>query len=181
MPLVRGQLHIEVKPRREEGLIDVVKLSALPLMGVYALVITVPSGVEIVAGGLGKLSFKPGVYVYVGSALKPGLVLKRVLRHLKREKRLRWHVDYLLVHPGVHVEAVVAAEARRRAECDLAACLLRGGFAVAVARFGSSDCRCPSHLLKPPASEVGRVVDAIANCLLKLGLEAKVAVMRGST
>ena len=50
---------------------------------------------EIVVGRLGVIQAERGYYVYVGSALGSGGLAARVGRHCRREKRLRWHVDYL--------------------------------------------------------------------------------------
>jgi Uri superfamily endonuclease len=50
---------------------------------------------ENVVGKLGVLSVQAGYYVYVGSALGPDSLAARVGRQYRREKTLRWHVDYL--------------------------------------------------------------------------------------
>jgi Domain of unknown function DUF123 len=66
----------------------------------------------------------------------------RISRHLRREKRLRWHIDYLLAAP----EAVVTGVERfAQAECELNS---NTTGEVVVAGFGASDCRagCGSHL-----------------------------------
>jgi len=150
-------------------------VGALPSMGVYALIITLSGHVEV----RGALS--PGVYVYVGSALRRGLLPKRVARHLATEKRLRWHVDYLLARPEAQVSAVVAAEAHTRAECTLVASLLAEGFEPAARGFGSSDCRCPSHLLRSPDADALRAARHVAQCLSELSLEAMELLVKTPT
>lgn len=152
---------------------------ALPSMGVYALVINLSRDVEVRPGRLGSLSINKGVYVYVGSALRPGLLRRRVARHLSKEKTLRWHIDYLTSRPEAAVEAVVAAEAgRSRLECALASCLLSMGFTAPLHRFGSSDCSCPSHLLKPPLLGVEETCNILSKCFNGLGLKAMEAWLR---
>lgn len=95
-------------------------------------------------GALGIFCFPAGRYVYTGSALR-GL-RARVRRHLSREKRLRWHIDYLLPH--AQVEEIRLFPTRERIECDWNRQLLALPNARVVARgFGSSDCRCPTHLV----------------------------------
>jgi sugar fermentation stimulation protein A len=106
-----------------------------------ALVLDRPRTVEV--GGLGRVSFPAGGYVYVGSAMR-GLAA-RIARHLRKRKRMHWHIDYLAAVADV-AEAfpIVCA---RRLECELA----RDVAAVAqgsVAGFGSSDCSCESHLFR---------------------------------
>jgi Uri superfamily endonuclease len=112
---------------------------------VYALLIRLERTCTIVVGALGPIRFEAGDYLYAGSA-KSGLS-SRIARHLRAEKRLRWHIDYLLRRAtvrDVYTEAWAPG-----AECSLAERALRSGFALPGPRgFGSSDCRCPSHLLR---------------------------------
>ncbi|MCH8185682.1 MAG: GIY-YIG nuclease family protein [Chloroflexi bacterium] len=112
--------------------------------GIYGLLIEIRRDVTIPTGRLGAREYNRGWYVYIGSALKG--ISGRLQHHLRRRKRARWHVDYLLAHG--ELEAVVAAETHDRVECALAR-LLAERFDV-IPRFGSSDCRCPGHLLRSP-------------------------------
>ena len=111
--------------------------------GTYALVIVLGIGVRLQAGKLGIHSLLPGYYVYIGSAL--GGLSGRLTRHLRLEKKLHWHIDYLLQ------EAMVAqiwyAFGQLRLECTWNA-IVRGlpGAISSIPRFGTSDCRCASHL-----------------------------------
>jgi len=91
-------------------------------------------------GRLGEFDIPAGRYLYSGSARR-GLEA-RIARHLRRQKRLRWHIDYLLRAPGVRVVGVIRS---RRGECALNRSA-RGR--VVVAGFGASDCRarCGAHL-----------------------------------
>ena len=106
----------------------------------YTLYIVVPAAVTVTVGRLGTFCFPAGCYLYSGSARKN--LRARVNRHLRRKKRLRWHIDYLLAAPGVEIVAVLLSH---RSECELVA---RGGGEVVVSGFGASDCRtgCNSHL-----------------------------------
>jgi Uri superfamily endonuclease len=62
--------------------------------GIYQLLIYLPKSAWIVIGKKGRFKFPKGYYVYTGSALN-GLG-KRIERHLRREKKHFWHIDYLL-------------------------------------------------------------------------------------
>jgi Uri superfamily endonuclease len=106
----------------------------------YQLVIEVPAAVRVQVGRLGEFEFPAGTYVYTGSARR-GLEA-RLARHMRAEKPLRWHIDYLLAAPGVRITKVVRS---RRDECGLNRAV-RGE--VRVPGFGSSDCRagCGAHL-----------------------------------
>ncbi len=91
-------------------------------------------------GRLGIFRFPAGNYLYTGSA-KHNLVF-RVRRHLSRDKKLRWHIDYLLT---AHRVSVVDVGLFREEEC------LRNQYVegeIVVPGFGASDCRshCGSHL-----------------------------------
>ncbi len=63
--------------------------------GVYIVVLYVPKGRLIRIGQLGWLHFHQGVYFYVGSAQRN--MSARLERHCRKEKALRWHIDYLTV------------------------------------------------------------------------------------
>jgi len=112
--------------------------------GAYVLVIVLDRQLTVEAGGrTGEL--RTGYYAYAGSAHGPGGLRARVARHLRRNKRLHWHVDQLT--EAGRIEGI--AFARRASECDLATRLADTvGNTVPLPGFGSSDCRdCQSHLI----------------------------------
>ena len=106
----------------------------------YSLFIKVDEPQIITVGRFGCFEFISGNYIYSGSARKN--LLARVNRHLKRQKKLRWHIDYLLSAPAVDIVKVVISTLP---ECELVAA---GGGRIIVPGFGASDCRsgCGSHL-----------------------------------
>lgn len=106
----------------------------------YQLLIEVERCVAVDVGRYGRVEFPAGRYVYTGSARRH--FEARVAHHLRAEKTLRWHIDYLLAAPGVRV---VQVKRSRRGECELNQAS-RGQ--VLVPGFGASDCRagCGSHL-----------------------------------
>jgi Uri superfamily endonuclease len=93
---------------------------------------------------LGEINFQAGLYAYVGSA-QNNLEL-RVKRHLKKEKRLFWHIDYLLNNPASEVTEVYYLEGDKMCECQIAQLLSQ--HSEPVPRFGCSDCNCISHLFR---------------------------------
>lgn len=113
--------------------------------GTYCLIIHLDKEVEIRVGQLGAHTYKPGFYVYVGSALN-GLK-SRIDRHKSSNplKKKHWHIDYLLEH-AVIVD-VVSLTLDLRIECEVSrrVCSLNISH-VPVSGFGSSDCSCASHL-----------------------------------
>ncbi|MFQ5934004.1 MAG: DUF123 domain-containing protein [Dehalococcoidia bacterium] len=98
-------------------------------------------------GKLGTFSFPAGYYLYVGSAkggLKP-----RLRRHLRKDKPLRWHIDYLRREGDI--EEIWWSSSDEAAECSWRRSASKLSEArVLVKGFGSSDCRCPSHLIYFP-------------------------------
>ena len=112
------------------------------MKGVYLLVINLKKNLRIKVGRLGRITFPKGFYVYVGSALNN--LQARVARHLTSEKKLRWHTDYLLASPNAEVEMVITRQTEKRIECKINEIIQK--FGKPVERFGSSDCKCKSHL-----------------------------------
>jgi Uri superfamily endonuclease len=125
---------------------DEPRISPPPVPGTYALVLRFSARAEIVVGRLGVLEARPGHYVYVGSALGPGGLAARVGRHLRSEKTVRWHVDY--VRTAADLEEVWYVAGKSHRECRWASVLGElPGASVPMPGFGASDCGCPSHLV----------------------------------
>jgi Uri superfamily endonuclease len=137
-----------------------VATDALTGPGTYALLIALDRARSIAIGRRGKFRFPAGLYLYVGSALGPGGLAGRLARHLGVEKRLHWHVDYLLHAARSHIIEAWTMKGATRRECDWAnAAMHLAGASIVAPRFGASDCRCATHLVgfvKPPS------VDAFA-------------------
>jgi sugar fermentation stimulation protein A len=109
--------------------------------GSYLLILRVRKRTTREIGSLGAVTFRPGYYIYVGSARK-GLS-KRIERHRRLRKRLFWHIDFLRAAAEFHAALPIRTE--DDLECELAR-RLRKLAVWDVPRFGSSDCACRSHL-----------------------------------
>ena len=114
------------------------------MRGVYVLIIQVDENVDVNVGALGKLTFEKGLYAYVGSA--QANLEQRIKRHLRKEKRLFWHIDYLLNDSVARIVKVLYKQANRIEECELAEVIGERG--EPVDGFGCSDCSCKSHLFR---------------------------------
>ena len=110
------------------------------MKGTYLLILELKNNTNIVVGKLGKILFEKGYYVYVGSALN-GLQ-QRIQRHLQRQKKKHWHIDYLL--PYSCIKSVFYQENDTREECNIAQTFTKK--LQSISHFGSSDCSCTSHL-----------------------------------
>jgi Uri superfamily endonuclease len=106
----------------------------------YALCISLDRNNSRPVGKRRTMEFKRGFYIYVGSA-KTNLS-SRIKRHLSKDKKLFWHIDYLLSSGNSRVKEVWVGG---REECALAQAFCKQGF-TPIDGFGSSDCRCLSHL-----------------------------------
>jgi Uri superfamily endonuclease len=106
----------------------------------YQLLIDVSQPLRCVVGRLGEFDLPAGRYVYTGSAKRN--LDARIARHIRHDKALHWHIDYLLTSPGVRVVEVARS---RRAECALNRA---GRGRILAVGFGASDCRadCGAHL-----------------------------------
>jgi len=105
--------------------------------------ITVNQERELKVGALGAVPFETGSYAYIGSAQNG--IRQRVSRHLSNEKKLYWHIDYLLANEATQVKRVFAKRTKdKKEECRLANKVASIG--RSVKNFGCSDCNCPSHL-----------------------------------
>ena len=113
--------------------------------GSYALVLQLTDTAEITIGRFGTYRFNAGYYLYFGSALN-GLE-RRIDRHLRSEKKLYWHIDFL--SEVAEVREVWRTYSSENAECcwtELAKTCT--GASTPVLKFGSSDCIfCKSHLI----------------------------------
>ncbi len=106
------------------------------IKGTYALVLALDREAMIAVGRLGVFAFPAGYYFYVGSALG----------HIRGGKRLHWHIDYL--RRSARVVEIWHLVSEDRLECYWyrAAAHMRGA-SVPVNGFGSSGCKCRSHLV----------------------------------
>ena len=124
--------------------------------GIYHLVISLPRARRLRAGKLGLKSYPSGYYVYTGSARR-GLAM-RILRHLRKEKTRHWHIDWLTQVSRIEEIWVNVHPKSAECECHQRVIALPGARTL-IPRFGSSDCRCPSHLAyfqwKPELKGVG--------------------------
>jgi Uri superfamily endonuclease len=112
--------------------------------GTYVLLLRLATPVELVVGRLGRLQFRAGWYVYIGSAL--GGLGARLRRHARQSKPRHWHVDAL--REAAELVAVALRLGPERLECAAAAQVAAlAGASLPAPGFGASDCRCVTHLV----------------------------------
>ena len=110
------------------------------MKGCYCLIIKVDETSTIKIGKkLGEIQFKKGFCVYVGSAMNS--LESRLKRHLSKEKKMHWHIDYLLKKAEI-VDIIYNED--KKVECELSQYL--ASKTEGIKDFGCSDCECESHL-----------------------------------
>ena len=110
------------------------------MKGSYILIIELKYNSIIPIGKNKERRFCKGYYIYVGSALN-GLS-QRIQRHMRKQKKIHWHIDYLLKH--ARIINVFYKKSTIREECNIARKLER--ILILIPDFGNSDCNCRSHL-----------------------------------
>jgi len=132
--------------------------------GIYCLVLRLRRSHWVAAGKLGHCRLAAGWYVYVGSAKRN--LTARLTRHLRHEKRLHWHIDYL--RAVAHVEQIWIWPWTEGGECRTNGRIQAlSGLSVPWRGFGSSDCGCAAHLTlfadKPTVRDGNRLIRLVAN------------------
>lgn len=124
--------------------------------GIYSLITYLDKPAKIKVGSLGRKEFDKGYYVYTGSAQNN--LEARIERHKRKNKKLRWHVDYLL--QKAIILKVVSAETNERLECRINERIYKSAFSY-IPKFGCSDCSCKSHLCY--FENLDEVAEAVGN------------------
>ena len=113
------------------------------MKGCYCLIISMKKSDKLKIGNLYQdHKFKKGYYVYIGSAMNS--LVARINRHLSDDKKMHWHVDYLLSSEESEIKDVLFNISDKKIECDLASLIAEDG--EEIPKFGCSDCSC-SHLI----------------------------------
>ena len=131
--------YLKVVKSKKIVLIIIIKTKIYPMKGCYCLTIHLKNAKKIKVGKLGMINFKKGYYVYVGSAMNS--LESRLKRHLSEDKKLHWHIDYLL--KKAEITCIIYNE-NKKVECELSQFLKTK--TDGVKNFGCSDCECESHL-----------------------------------
>ncbi|MDO5825582.1 MAG: endonuclease [Methanosphaera sp. rholeuAM130] len=135
--------------------------------GCYCLIVHVKQDCRIKIGAMGMSNFRKGHYVYVGSALN-GLE-SRVSRHISKDKKVHWHMDYLSLNKNAKIVQVIYTHCDKKIECDMSRQINENAIDY-IEDFGCSDCKCMSHLYYFDSYDEAENVSADA--IKKLGYKA---------
>lgn len=120
------------------------------MKGTYFLVINLQRNTHLNIGAIGRISFREGFYIYIGSAMgEKGstTLINRVKRHLglNKKKKIHWHIDYLLDSENASIIKIFLIPSTERLECIFSKEIEELCEKI-IPNFGSSDCNCKSHL-----------------------------------
>jgi Uri superfamily endonuclease len=110
--------------------------------GTYVLILFLEHDKKIMVGRGGRSScilFRSGYYAYVGSAYGPGGLRSRIKRHLIKDKKCVWHIDYLRKE-AVPIEVWVDVHDKKQ-EKIWADALINMKGSHPVENFGNTDDR----------------------------------------
>jgi len=114
--------------------------------GTYVLLLELETPCRLKVGKRGVFDFPSGWYAYTGSARGPGGLTARLRHHLSLAARPHWHMDYL--RPRGRITEIWYGRDFSYDEHRWAAVLqAMAGTPTVAAKFGSSDCRCATHLI----------------------------------
>ena len=117
----------------------------LSLPGTYALIFSASRKGKLSIGKIGTLELKLGIYIYIGSAFGPGGLKARIRHHCRKAVRPHWHIDHLASALALKEIWYTCDPIHREHQWATMIANIRGG-SLPLAGFGSSDCRCKSHL-----------------------------------
>jgi Uri superfamily endonuclease len=129
------------------------------MKGTYTILVRCKGASFSTFGKLGRARLRKGHYLYTGSALGSGAVSLegRLERHMRRQKRLRWHVDYLTSRRDCNVTGAVYVVSNSRLECRVNSSISKElDVRPVLLKIGASDCKCNGHLLGPARRLDGR-------------------------
>jgi Uri superfamily endonuclease len=116
-----------------------------PKAGTYALILHCLNQRSIDTGKLGKLNVTKGFYVYVGSAFGSGGIFARIKHHCRNFKSFHWHIDYLRQAAEI-IEVWYSHDPIKREHQWAGIFMEIQEVQLPFRGFGSSDCKCNSHL-----------------------------------
>jgi Uri superfamily endonuclease len=123
--------------------------------GSYLILMELENDIMIPVGKLGEVEVIKGFYAYAGSAIN-GLD-QRIQRHLRKQKKTHWHIDYLLNH--TKIVNVFYKQSKVKEECFIAKTLEKE--LSITPGFGCSDCACKSHLFYGSYKTIKNAIDIL--------------------
>ena len=118
------------------------KILAKKNAGLYFLLVRLKRPIDLT---IRKKEYRlpAGYYIYTGSAQRN--LCQRLRRHCSRDKKMHWHIDYLLEYATVSAIRIMT-EAPRDDEQRYAGYWAELADGIPIPKFGASDSPAGSHL-----------------------------------
>ncbi|PIQ09169.1 MAG: endonuclease III [Ignavibacteriales bacterium CG18_big_fil_WC_8_21_14_2_50_31_20] len=109
--------------------------------GIYILELFAKENFLIANNKFNNVTFPKGFYYYIGSAQKN--LKSRIYRHLAKQKKIHWHIDFLSTHKSLKISNVfVIPNALKVVEAEIANSFVEYFNAKIIAEgFGNSDTK----------------------------------------
>jgi len=137
--------------------------------GSYSLIVKVVRKINIKVGAIGNINLVRGIYVYNGSAFGSGGIRARIAHHLRKNKAIHWHIDYLTSNKSCKVMKVIACYGKK-IETEVSLEMLRSSFFVCIQNFGATDDKSiKSHLFRARSLSEKKVEKIVKKIYQKIG------------
>ncbi len=133
----------------------------IALKGTYTLVMVCKEPFRVKIGRIAHVRIGKGFLLYTGSALGRGGVSleRRIERHYRKGKKVKWHVDFLTVRPEISIKKTVCLKSLKRFECRINKLIISELMGKPVIlHAGATDCKCDGHLLSVEVADVQRIL-----------------------
>jgi Uri superfamily endonuclease len=108
-----------------------------------------------------EFPLRKGYYVYVGSAMNS--LEKRVARHFRKDKKLHWHIDYLLKEAKLLRAYLIPSEERLEEKLSMAV----SKFGEPVEGFGAGDVKVSTNLYRFEEEPDGVLINILEDMELR--------------
>lgn len=143
------------------------------MKGSYTLVMACEKPFKIKIGKAGQAQIERSLYLYTGSALGRGgtSLERRVSRHYRKNKQIKWHIDYLTARPEITIKMAICLHSKKRFECQINQLIISKLYAKPVLlHAGATDCRCAAHLLFLSSPEdINEIASALEQIYSRFG------------
>ncbi len=138
------------------------------MKGIYVIIFSIKKERYIKVGKLGRILFKSGNYIYIGSAFSG---VKRLKRHIINMKNRMvnnpyWHIDYIVPYSKPIEYIFIPCDSKIK-ERQLANEIT--GYLDYIPKFGSSDSNAPSHLFF--SKKLGEIKEILRKSIYSLDLK----------
>lgn len=139
--------------------------------GSYSIILKLNHDQKLKVGSLKTILLRKGFYVYNGSAYGSGGLASRIKHHVKKRKRLHWHIDYVTTSDECKILRVITCK-RKNLERSVSLEMLKGKDFVGIPKFGSTDDKiAKTHLFLIKANSEKEALEKVKRVYKKIGVK----------